>query len=548
MLVAEEDHPYNLSTNNTESSMDHLSGLDAGFLHLETPETPLHVGGLAMFELPPEYKGDFVADVCKHIQSRLHLSPIFQRKLVNMPFDLANPVWVMDKHLDIEHHIRHVIVPPPASRAQVDRLVSRIHSSLLDRSRPLWEMYVLDGLPTPNDAPKGTRYVGLYSKYHHAGLDGMGGQVLMQAIMDTTPEPRTVPPPRIRRSDSGENFGFAELAGFGVKHNFLQTVKLLKSVPGLVKTARRTMRPAKVAGEASATAQKTRWFAPRTPLNVSITNQRSFARFSIPISEVKEITAINNVSLNDVVMGISSEGMMRYLEDMDCRPDNTLLAAVPVSIRPDGNTDMTNQVSMARMSLASNIKDPIERLHAIRESSGAAKAVMNEMKNQLPTDFPSIGAPWMISALANILARSRVANSMPAFANVVISNVPGPNISLYFAGAKQISTYPVSIPYHGMALNITLQGYNGWLDFGLIGCRRALPDIENLASYMQAAHVELLRRSRELAPAEPAKAPARKKPARKTRAKPAGKKRKPAVKARKPAAAKKPAKAKARAK
>lgn len=514
--------------------MDHLSGLDAGFLHLETPETPLHVGGLAMYELPPEYKGDFVADVCKHIQSRLHLAPIFQRKLVNMPFDIANPVWVIDEHLDIEHHIRHVIVPPPASRAQVDRLVSRIHSSLLDRSRPLWEMYVLDGLPTPADAPKGTRYVGVYSKFHHAGLDGMGGQVLMAAIMDTTPEPRKVPPPKLRRSSFDGHFGIAELASSGVKHNVLQTVKLLKTVPGLIKTARRSLRPTKVAGESNAAVEKTRWFAPKTPFNVAITNQRSFARFSIPISEVKEITAINGVSLNDVVMGLSSEGMMRYLADMDCHPDSSLLAAVPVSLRPEGNTDMTNQVSMARMSLASMIKDPIERLHAIRESSGSVKAVMNEMKTQLPTDFPSLGAPWMVSAVANIMARSRLANSMPAFANVVISNVPGPNISLYFAGAKQISTYPVSIPYHGMALNITLQGYNGWLDFGLIGCRRAMPDIENLASYMQAAHGDLLTRSRELASDDAQNAPV----------KTATKKAKPATGARKKATPKTRAKRK----
>ena len=497
--------------------MDHLSGLDAAFLHLETPETPLHVGGLAMYELPPEYKGDFVADVCEHIQSRMHLAPIFQRKLVNMPFDLANPVWVMDEHLDIEHHIRHVIVPPPASRAQVDSLVSRIHSSLLDRSRPLWEMYVLDGLSTPSNAPKGTRYVGLYSKFHHSGLDGMGGQVLMQAIMDTTPEPRTVRPPKIRRSSEGGHFGIAELASSGVKHNFFQTVKLVKTLPGLLMTARRTMRPAKVAGETTVAAQKTRWFAPRTPFNVAITNQRSFARFSIPLSEVKEITAINKVSLNEVVMGISSQGMTRYLADMDCHPTSTLLAAVPVSIRPEGNTDMTNQVSMARMSLASTIDDPIERLHAIRESSDGVKAVMREMKTQLPTDFPSIGAPWMISALANGLSRSRLANSMPAFANVVISNVPGPNITLYFAGAKQISTFPVSIPYHGIALNITLQGYNGWLDFGLIGCRRAVPDITDLAKYMQAAHVELLQCSRDLVAARPAQAPA--KPSAKPKAK-----------------------------
>ena len=518
--------------------MDHLSGLDAAFLHLETPETPLHVGSLGMYELPPEYQGDFFADVCTHIQNRMHLAPIFQRKLVNMPFDLANPVWVKDEHLDIEHHIRHVIVPPPASRAQVDRLVSRIHSSLLDRSRPLWEMYVLDGLPTPHDAPKGTRYVGLYSKFHHSGLDGMGGQVLMQAIMDTTREPRKVPPPGIRRSSSEDQLGIAELAGFGVKHNFLQTVKLVRTLPGLLMTARRTMRPAKVSGEVKTEKEKTRWFAPRTPLNVAITNQRSFARFSLPMSEVKEITAINKVSLNDVVMGISSEGMTRYLADMGSRPTSSLLAAVPVSIRPEGNTELTNQVSMARMSLASDIKDPIARLHAIRGSSETVKAVLNEMKTQLPTDFPSIGAPWLFSAMANMLARSRLANSMPAFANVVISNVPGPNISLYFAGAKQISTYPVSIPYHGMALNITLQSYNGWLDFGLIGCRRAMPDIADLGRHMQAAHAELLQRSRELVPATSARTPP----------KPAAKKRQPATKAAERAGANKPARTKAKTK
>lgn len=487
--------------------MDHLSGLDAAFLHLETPETPMHVGGLSMYELPPEYQGDFVADVVKHIQNRMHLAPIFQRKLVHMPFDLANPVWVMDEHLDIEHHIRHVIVPPPASRAQVDRLVSRIHSSLLDRSRPLWEMYVLDGLPTPPDAPVGTRYVGLYSKFHHAGLDGMGGQVLMQAIMDTTQVPRTVRPAKERRPAQRDNFGIAELAGAGIKHNLAQTVKLVKSLPGLISTARRTMRPAKVAGEIKTATEKTHWFAPRTPLNVAITNQRSFARFSIPIKEVKEITAANGVSLNDVVMEISSEGMMRYLADMGCRPTESLLAAVPVSLRPEGNTDMSNQVSMARMSLASNVKDPIERLKAIRKSSEGVKSVMSEMKTLLPTDFPSLGAPWLFSALANGFARSRLANAMPAFANVVISNVPGPNITLYFAGAKQISTYPVSIPYHGMALNITLQSYNGWLDFGLIGCRRVMPDIADLGKYMQAAHAELLRRSREIAVSVPVEAP-----------------------------------------
>ncbi|MEM6581865.1 MAG: wax ester/triacylglycerol synthase family O-acyltransferase [Pseudomonadota bacterium] len=538
--------------------MDHLTGLDATFLHLETPETPLHVGSLAMYELPPEYDGDFVADVNKHIQSRLHLAPIFQRKLVNMPFDLANPVWVKDEHLDIEHHIRHVIVPPPASREQVDRLVSRIHSSLLDRSRPLWEMFVLDGLPAPSDAPEGTKLMGLYSKFHHAGLDGMGGQVLMRAIMDTTPEPRPVKPPKPRLGSLSQRFGVAELASSGVRHNAVQTVKFAKILPGLARAAGRSLRPPDTLTNRQTESGKTSWLAPKTPLNAAITNQRSFARFSIPIAEVKEITRLNKVSLNDAVMAISSEGLMRYLSDMGCHPDRSLMAAVPVSLRPEGNTEMTNQVSVARMSLASTIRDPIERLHAISASSEATKNTMREMKSILPTDFPSLGAPWLFSALANMFARSRLANAMPAFANVVISNVPGPDVSLYFAGAKQISTYPVSIPYHGMALNITLQSYNGWLDFGLVGCRRALPDIVDLGRYMQKAHAKLLEQSRQLASSlddsvgqnkevdqEPA--PVKRKARPKTRAK-AKTRSRPQPKAKAKAKAKAKPKAKAKAK
>jgi WS/DGAT/MGAT family acyltransferase len=191
-------------------------------------------------------------------------------------------------------------------------------------------------------------------------------------------------------------------------------------------------------------------------------------------------------------MAISGEGMLRYFEDEGFSTEDPLLAAIPVSIRPEGNTEMSNQVSMARMSLATTTKDPLARLQAIKASSSHAKSMMSDVKAILPTDFPSIGAPWLVSSIASTLTRARVANSLPPFANVLISNVPGPNITLYFAGAKQISTYPVSIPYHGMGLNITLQSYNGWLDFGLISCQKLMPDIHELAQHMKDAHKQLL--------------------------------------------------------
>ena len=471
--------------------MDHLSGSDAAFLHLESPETPMHVGGLAIMELPADYSGDFMEDVRQHIQNRMHMAPIFQRKLINMPFDIANPIWVMDEDLDIDYHIRHVIVPPPVTRMSVDRLVARLHSSLLDRSRPLWEMYILDGIPVPADLPKGTRYVGLYSKMHHAALDGMGGQVLMEAIMDVTAIPREANKRKRRRDPGrGDNYGIAELTASGVMHNVSQSIKLTKNLPKLSFKAFDMLKPTK--NPDGSNAERMNWFAPKTPLNATITNQRSFARFSIPYAESKKIAALNDVSLNDVVMAISGEGMLRYFDDEAFYLEESMLAAIPVSIRPEGNTELSNQVSMARMSLATDIKDPLERLKAIKASSSHAKTLMSDVKAILPTDFPSLGAPWLMSSIASTLTRARVANSLPPFANVLISNVPGPNVTLYFAGAKQISTYPVSIPYHGMALNITLQSYNGWLDFGIISCQKLMPEIHELAQHMKDAHKELL--------------------------------------------------------
>ena len=471
--------------------MDHLSGSDAAFLHLESPETPMHVGGLAILELPADYSGDFMEDVRNHIQNRMHMAPIFQRKLINMPFDIANPIWVMDEDIDIEYHIRHVIVPPPANRNTVDKLVARLHSSLLDRSRPLWEMHILDGLPVPSDKPKGTRYVGLYSKMHHAALDGMGGQVLMEAIMDVTAVPRAASKRKRRREPArGDNYGIAELTASGVMHNVSQSIKLTKNLPKLSRKAFDMLKPMK--NPDGSNIEKMNWLAPKTPLNATITNQRSFARFSIPYADTRKIAKLNNVSLNDVVMAISGEGMIRYFADEGFSVEETMLAAIPVSVRPEGNTELSNQVSMARMSLATNIKDPLERLQAINASSSHAKSLMSDVKSIMPTDFPSIGAPWLMSSIASTLTRARVANSLPPFANVLISNVPGPNITLYFAGAKQISTYPVSIPYHGMGLNITLQSYDGWLDFGVISCQKLMPDVHELAQHMKDAHKELL--------------------------------------------------------
>jgi diacylglycerol O-acyltransferase / wax synthase len=480
--------------------MDHLSGLDATFLYLETPEQPMHVGGLNIFELPVNYKGDFLEDLRTHISARMHLAAVFRRKLVNMPFELANPIWVADEDVDLEYHIRSTVLPKPGSRAQLDKLVGRLHSSLLDRSRPLWEFYVIEGLQTPADALAGTLQIAFYSKVHHAAVDGAAGVAMANAIMDISAIPRAVRPASERRAIASDNFGIAELAVAGIKNTARQSAILAKNLPSLARAAYSMLRPPKseepalgLAGlELVDSPPKNRWFAPKTPINISITNQRIYSSLSFQLSFIKHIAKSNGVTLNDVVMAICAGALRHYLADLNCVPDQSLLAAVPVSLREAGNTEMNTQASMLRISLATTVADPKARLLAINQASKSAKSASASMNSVMPTDFPSLGVPWILSGMAALFGRSKLANNMAPLANLVISNVPGPNVALYMAGAKMLTYFPVSIVTHSLALNVTVQSYNGSLDFGLIACRKAIPDLPELAKYMQKTFAEML--------------------------------------------------------
>ncbi len=240
---------------------------------------------------------------------------------------------------------------------------------------------------------------------------------------------------------------------------------------------------------------------------MAITNQRRFAARTVPLAEVKEIAKRSGVSLNDVVMATVAGGLREYLIGHRELPDRPLSAAVPVSLRAAGDESANNQVSGVTMTLATDVADPLQRLKTIAAGSAETKAKLGRVKTAIPTDFPMLAAPWLMSGLASLFGRSRLANVLPPMANLVISNVPGIQQQLYFAGARIISYYPVSIPAHGMALNVTVQSYNGRLDYGLIGCRRAVPDIMDLADALLAEHRKLLALVRgPEAVAEPVKA------------------------------------------
>lgn len=510
--------------------MIHLSGMDASFLHLETPESPMHVGSLQLLDLPADYEGDFAEDAKKYLSGRLHLASVFVRKLAMMPFDLANPVWVDDDDLDLDHHIHHVIMPRPGTMAQLERLVGRLHSSLLDRSRPLWEIHIIEGLQSGQ--------VALYSKMHHAAIDGQAGVAVAKALFDISETPSVVKAPRATRRRDSSQLGMAELASAALSNTVQQYVKLIQSIPTTAKAITSVLMPVSEAtGKRTFELPKGVKTAPKTPLNVSITNQRSFAGRSVPLAEIKQMAKAASVSLNDVVLAICAGALKRYLADYGCRPDKPLMAAVPVSLRSEGNTDLNNQVSTMLVSLATDISDPLERLAAIHESSSEGKKLTGNVKAAIPMDFPSLGMPSIVSGLASLYGRSGLADKLPPIANVAISNVPGPSFPLYFAGARLATYFPVSIPGHGLALNMTVQSYNGSLEFGLTACRRAVPDVADLADYVVAEHKKLLslilrhesgaqpevekQKAAPPAATAPSKPPAKRKPAAKKRVVPA---------------------------
>lgn len=466
--------------------MNHLSGMDAMFLHLESAEMPMHVGALHVLALPDGYTGDFFEEVKTFIAQRMHLAAVFNRKLANMPFDLSNPVWVDDEDIDLEHHVRHITLPKPGSNRQLQQTVARLHSSLLDRSRPLWEIYIIDGLKSGE--------VAFYSKLHHAAIDGQAGIEVGRALFDTEPSGRKVKPPRPKLRRNKYQLGVAELASAALLNSGQQAFKVVKMLPEMGRVAigllRGRERPLK--HRLTSLVKLNQWVAPRTPLNVAITNQRSFAGRTVPLVEIKQIAKALGVSFNDVVLGTVSGTLRRYLNDSGELPARSMSAAMPVSLRELGDDTANNQVSMLVVDLATDEEDPLLRLRRISAAATRRKETLDAYKSVIPTDFPVIAAPWLISGAASLYGRSRMANWMPPAANLIISNVAGIPVPLYFAGATVLSYYPVSIPSHGMALNVTVASYNGRLDYGLIACRKAIADLNELGDYLLAEHQRLL--------------------------------------------------------
>jgi WS/DGAT/MGAT family acyltransferase len=467
-----------------------LSGLDATFLHLESPEMPMHVGALHIFELPAGFRGKFVAALRRHMATRLALAPPLRRRLWMMPMNITNPVWV-DAEPDLTKHIVEVRLPPRHSKKNMgdlpalEKLVGKLHVQLLDRRRPLWKFHVIEGL-APGE--KGRRRVAMYTQLHHAAVDGQAAVALANAILDLTPEPAAR---EIKPSTREKRFrlSMVEMISGAITSEVQQITQLIRSLPataGSLGSAATQMagRSELVTGRKKAGSLG---LAPRMALNAPVTAGRAFAAVTLPLRELKAIGKQHDATLNDLVLWLVSTALRTHYQAKGELPRKSMVAAVPVSLRAKGDTSADNQASMTLLSLGTHVADPAKRLAHIKAATKAMKATLGKVKNVLPTDFPSIGVSWITEAASALYKRATGSDIIPSVANVAISNVPGPPVPLYLAGARMLTNYPCSIVTHGMGLNITVQSYDQSYDFGLMADAKAMPDVRKLGDAIVAA-------------------------------------------------------------
>ena len=468
--------------------MHQLSGLDATFLYLETPEMPMHVGALHLYELPTGFKGKFITAVRKHMAERLPALPVLRRRLWWMPLNMANPAWV-DAEPDLKLHVVSAACPKGATLADLEAAVAQLHPQLLDRKRPLWKFHVFEGLAP---GPQGQRRVAMYTQLHHAAVDGQAAVALANALLDLSPTPRAL---ELRPSKRQRVFklDMTEMLRGVLANQASKVAAIIRGLPSTVGTLKNAATEAvshssllggkKGSGNVS--------LAPATPFNVSVTSGRAFASATLPLAEVKALGHAHDATLNEMVLMLCSSALRRHYAKRRTLPRKSMVAAVPITLRAKGDTSADNQASMSLISLGTNVSDPLKRLAHVKAASAAMKSTMGSLKNILPTDFPSLGVPWLLEAATALYGKAKVADRIPQVANVVISNVPGPPVPLYMAGAKMLTNYPTSIVVHGMALNITVQSYDQSLDFGLMADAQAMPEVAELAAAIRVAFDDL---------------------------------------------------------
>lgn len=447
--------------------MKALSPTDSAFLWMETRSQPMHVAGLNIYSPPPGAGPDFIAHMLGEWRQHLRAQAPFNLRPV---LRLGLWHWQEDEDFELDYHLRHVALPQPGRIRELLALVSRVHGNLLDRNRPLWEAYVIEGLP-------GGRFA-TYIKMHHALVDGVSGARITASAHARTAEEQK--PPLWAQTYSRVPGSRTSRATPGLVEQLQSVVMAGKQIlPGIAEGLWDVVRPVTTQDSAALPFQ-----APPTPFNVEISGSRRFASQSYPIARLKAIGQAASATINDVTLAICAGALREYLMVQHKLPAKPLVAMVPVSLHGE-TTEGGNQVSLLLANLATHIADPRKRLQRIVASTAQAKERLQSMPRlqKMAYGMSSVSpmGPGMITGSAK---------KYPPF-NLVISNVPGPKESLYLNGAHLDEMYPVSIPTHYLALNITISGYRDTLGFGYIACRRSVPALQRMLDYTDNAIREL---------------------------------------------------------
>ena len=459
--------------------MRRLDLTSAGFLLLEKRETPMHVGGVNLFSYPDGVdEQEFITAALEQLRGYCDMRPPFGEYVVTGKTGLF---WAEDKHIDMDYHVRHAALPAPGRYRELFSLASRLHTTLLDRTRPLWELYVIEGLQN--------RQFAVYNKIHHAAIDGVGAMHITRAMCTEDPGAMTGFAPfsmeayQDYRSRRGTKRKPVKAPDKRTLRNVLEALKQQYDSSMHLATAMRRFGMAFVGRSGNLAVP---WHnVPRTSINTRVSGARRFVAQTFAFERVKAVCKAMDGTVNDVVLAMCAGALRRYLLARDELPVHSLKAMAPVSLRNENDLESANAIGFITADLATNIYDPEKRLRKIQESMQAGKELLQEMSAAEAALFMQL--TQIPALLTSVLG---LGSKFPAFSTVV-SNVPGPRSPLYWNGARLDGIYPASIVFDGFAMNITMVSYHDQMDFGIVACRRSLPQIQRIIDHLEDTLQEL---------------------------------------------------------
>ncbi len=465
--------------------MQQLSGMDASFLYFETRNAPTHIGSFAIYDqsTAPGGRVSFKG-ILANVERRLHLARCFRQRLVKVPLDLDHPYWLEDPDFDLEFHVRHIALPQPGDWRQLCIQAARIHARPLDLGKPLWEMYVIEGLNHVEDVPPGSFAV--LTKIHHAAIDGVSGAELTAAIHDTSPDAEPPLPEEEWRPERVPTL--LELAARTTANNIRQPFRFARVLSQTIPPIARVLR-SDSSEEIEAAGP-----VPRTRFNGTVSPHRVVEGRVFSLQDIRDIRKrVPGATVNDVVLSVCSGALRRYLKHHRELPVDSLVAMAPISVRSDDERQSAgNQISAMAVTLFTQIEDPLERLEKLQRGTQGSKATAEALGARTMTDITQV-LPGSLSGLAaRLYTRLGLANRVKPFLNTVITNVPGPQVPLYFTGAKMVGLYGMGPVMDGMGLIHPVFSFSGRISISVTACRDQMPDPGFYAECLQASFDELL--------------------------------------------------------